>query len=138
MADDRYNMTSSSGQESRQEECGILYTDEIVEEAPVTDEPVETLRARMAVPPHQRKNFQGYTLSELRYRRALTSLKIDMAKERLRLLTSPKMQSEAQAMTGYVKGAQTILRYVDYALLAYNVTRKVSSVFRRLGFRKSK
>lgn len=90
------------------------------------------------VAPHLKKNFKGYTLAELRYRRALTSLKIEMTTEKLKLLTSPKMQKEAKTVTGYVKGFESALRYVDYALIAYSVTRRVGNFFRRFGGKKGK
>ena len=89
-------------------------------------------------PPHQRKGFKGYTLEEMRFRRALTGLKIEMTTDKLRLMASPKMQKDVKTVTGYMTGFENVLRYVDYAFLAYNVTRRIGSFFARFGFRKSK
>ena len=113
------------------EEAGRNLPENSVEPAPTEEE-------EASAAPHHKKNFRGYTLEELRYRRAITSLKIDMTTEKLKLLTSPKMQQEVKTVTGYVKGLENTLRYVDYALLAYSVTRRVGNFFRRFGSRKSK
>ena len=61
-----------------------------------------------------------------------------MTTDKLRLMASPKMQKDVKTVTGYMTGFENVLRYVDYAFLAYNVTRRIGSFFARFGFRKSK
>lgn len=85
----------------------------------------------------QKRNheFRGYTLEELRYRRLVNSLKIDIAQERLRMTISPQAKQEAEAVSGAVNGFQSIMRIVDIAMVAFGVARRVGTFFRKFSRR---
>lgn len=75
--------------------------------------------------------FRGYTLEEIRYRRMVNGLKIEVAKERLMLLTLSQFRSESDAVSGAVTNFQQVMKWADIALAAYSVGRRVFSFFRR-------
>lgn len=84
-------------------------------------------------PSRQRKpqEFRGYTLEEIRYRRLVNRLKIDIAQERLRMTFSRQTKKEETAISGAVNSFQTVMRFVDIAMVAFGITRRVSSFFRK-------
>ena len=84
---------------------------------------------------HKKHGFRGYTLEELRYRRVVNRLKIDIAQERLRMTVSRQAKKEETTVAGVVSGFQNIMRYADIAMVAFGITRKVSSFFRKFSRR---
>ena len=76
------------------------------------------------------KEFRGYTLDEIRYKLVVNRLKIGIAKEKIVMLTSPKVQNESNALSGYMSGIGSIMRYIDIAVIAYTVFKKFTSVVR--------
>ncbi len=80
---------------------------------------------------NKHKEFRGYTLEELRYRRVVNRLKIDIAQERLKMTLSGQTKKEEAAVSGAVNSFQTVMRFVDIAMVAFGITRKVSSFFRK-------
>ncbi len=71
-------------------------------------------------------NFKGYTLDELRYRRAFALAKYEIAKMQM----SNTVMSVRQGMSGF--GSKGIvgkilgnLNYVDYAILGFRVISKI-------------
>lgn len=84
------------------------------------------------------KPFKGYTLEEMRYRKVVTQLKIEVARERLMMAVSPKVKGEAQTISSYVRGFDTAMRYADIAMLAYSIMRKVGNFFSFFAGRKRK
>lgn len=80
--------------------------------------------------------FRGYTLDEIRTRRVINELKINMAKERLLLTLTPREPREEQALHSAMSGFQNVMRYADIALVAFSATRRITSFLRK--FRKAK
>ena len=89
-----------------------------------------------SVSSYAEKPFRGYTLDEIRYRRLVTGLKIEVAQERLMMLVSPKLREEKEAINGTVNGFQNFMRAVDIAMMAYSITRRVMKIFRRFSRKK--
>lgn len=77
-----------------------------------------------------KSNFKGYTLDELRYRLVVNRLKITVTHDKLMLMTSPKMQKSANSISEYVSGFNAFFKYVDIAMVAYAITRRVASAVR--------
>lgn len=81
--------------------------------------------------PHHHDNWQGYTIDELRYQRALTSARLEIQKEKL----SNQFQT-IRGTFGMVEGKGIMgkmlssLNYVDYAVLAFQTVRRLSALFR--------
>lgn len=82
------------------------------------------------------KPFRGYTLEEIRYRRVVNRMKIEIAQDKLRMLVSPQVKKDVGNVRSTVNFFQTMMRYVDIALVAYNVSRRVSTFFRRFSRRR--
>ena len=72
--------------------------------------------------------FKGYTLEELKLRRVV--------KDRLMLMVSPQKKSEANTISSYIHGFDSFIKYLDIAMLAYGITRRVSGFFRRFSRRR--
>lgn len=94
--------------------------------------------------PKSAQQFKGYSLSELRYQRALTALKREYAKEKtikridhLRhrsVFSSPGKRSSLGAAGGLLSKAATGLNYADYAMLGFSLFssfRKVRGFFKK-------
>ena len=89
--------------------------------------------------PHKQKkekHFKGYTLDEISYRKLVNGLKIEVAQERVMLLLSPKAKEEAKNINGAVSSFHNFMRALDIAIVAYNVTRRISRIFRKFSRRK--
>ena len=80
--------------------------------------------------------FKGYTLEELKLRRVVNELKIASVKDRLMLMVSPQKKSEANTISSYIHGFDSFIKYLDIAMLAYGITRRVSGFFRRFSRRR--
>lgn len=75
--------------------------------------------------------FEGYTLDEIRTRRVINELKINMAKERIRLTLTPREPAEVSAINSAMSGFQNFMRYADIALVAFTATRRAASFLRK-------
>ena len=104
---------------------------------PATQPPAEKAgkkgekRAQPAI--HPAGHFKGYTLEEMRMRKVVNELKIDITKEKLRSMVSPKAREESNAIKSYVRGFDSAMKYFDIAMLAFGVGKRVFSLFRRIG-----
>ena len=63
------------------------------------------------------EQWKGYTLDELRYRRALVGARVEIEKYRLNALS----------LVGRVMGA---FRYAEYAILGFKLIKRVSKLMR--------
>lgn len=77
--------------------------------------------------------WDGLTLDEIRYARALTRARIEISKEMISARTSALMSgksagTESKTMLGRMLGA---LNWLDYGLIAIRLGSKISSLFRR-------
>ncbi len=79
------------------------------------------------------KNWSGYTLDELRYRRAINHVKMEMEKERVMLsanrIISGKPSSEASS-SGLFRKVFTGFSILDYALLAFQAGKQFRKIYR--------
>ncbi len=75
--------------------------------------------------------WRGYSIDELRYRRAFTMARLEIAKERL-TTTSRRLYGGygMPATSGIVGKLFGSLNYVDYAVLAFRLGKIVYSLFR--------
>lgn len=73
--------------------------------------------------------FGGYTLEELRYRRAVESIKIDIEKDRL-MREIYGVKEDEERGEGPFSGMQRLFRYGQIAFFAYNIFKKGSAFFR--------
>lgn len=70
-------------------------------------------------------DFQGYTLPEIHYRKAVNRLKIDIQKERLAMIVNPTMK-QAQAVGSTAVGTlERAMNYLPVALLAFRAVRSI-------------
>lgn len=77
--------------------------------------------------------WEGLTLDEIRYARALTRARIDISREMLAARTNAIMAgrsqgTEGRTMLGRMLGA---LNWIDYGLIALRVGSKLTSLFGR-------
>lgn len=71
-------------------------------------------------PPHNDKDFQGYTLEELRYMRAFTAARMEINRDHFRQTTQSMLHSvKAWAPTGLVGSILGKMSYFDMGMLAY-------------------
>lgn len=82
------------------------------------------------------KSWRGYTLDQLRTQRVLTETMIYVETERLKNNISA-LQSRRQQGKSIYKKVLGALSYVDYAVLAIGVIRRVRSIASRLRSSKS-
>lgn len=86
--------------------------------------------------PHNSENWNGYTLDELRYQRALTSARLEIEKEKLMqginsMRSGLPSFSSGNSILAKIAGS---LNYIDYAVLAFRLFKTVSKAVR--GFRR--
>lgn len=74
--------------------------------------------------------FKGYDLDKLRYKIVVNRLKISLTQDRLLMLVSPRMQRNANTLTGYVSGVNSFIRYFDIAMVAFTILHKLASIWR--------
>lgn len=77
-------------------------------------------------------DWKGYTIDELRYQQAYTQARLEIERERMtasaQSLYSGSIAGKAGGIMGKVLGS---LNYVDYAVLAFRLFRKVYTIFHR-------
>lgn len=76
------------------------------------------------------KNWRGYSYDELKFRQIVVDTKVEIAKAELvgqfKQATTPK--NAATALITKVAGA---FNYVDYALLAFRLSKKIFAAFKK-------
>lgn len=78
--------------------------------------------------------WKGYTLDELRYRRALTCVAIEIEKDRIGRTVSgivPQALKTRSSGTSMLSKALGALSYVDYAILGWKLFKKIKSLRHR-------
>lgn len=87
-------------------------------------------------------SWRGYTLSELRYRRAYVQVKLEMAREALFSRSKSVMNNGVIPMKGVTGGimgkVMGALDYFDYAFLAYKAGSKIIHIFKALRPKKNR
>lgn len=84
--------------------------------------------------PLSSKKWRGYTLDELRYRRALTAVAVEIEKARMSRSVSGivpnglRRRSPGRFMLSKLLGS---LSYMDYILLGWRLLRKLKGIKRR-------
>lgn len=75
--------------------------------------------------------WRGYSIDELRYRRAFTMARLEIARERL-TATSRRIYGGygMPATSGIIGKLFGSLNYVDYAVLAFRLGKRVYSLFK--------
>lgn len=76
--------------------------------------------------------WKGYTLDEIRYRRAIVGARMELEKYRLNTLTEqyrrmPQRLAGSGSLVGRVMGA---FSYAEYAILGFKLIRRISKMFR--------
>ncbi len=84
--------------------------------------------------PHHAETWNGYTLDELRYQRALNMARLEIEKEKLTAATSEMKRGLPSLSTGHgiLSKIAGSLSYIDYAVLAFRLFRTASKAFRGL------
>lgn len=80
--------------------------------------------------------FKGYTIDELRMKKVVSELKIAAAKDRIMMMVSPEVKGEVNTIKSCVRGFDTFMKYLDVALLAYGISRRVSRFFGKFSRRR--
>ncbi|MCM1110896.1 MAG: hypothetical protein NC336_06810 [Clostridium sp.] len=81
--------------------------------------------------PHTEPNWQGYTLDELRYQRALTAARLEIQKERLMNQTQTLRGTfGALQPKGVVGKMLRSLDVIDYGILAFRTVSRITSLLR--------
>lgn len=75
--------------------------------------------------------WAGYTLDDLRYRRAVNHVKMEMQRERLATAFQRFSALQRQGVgSGIMKKVFTGFSIVDYAVLALQTTRQIKKIYR--------
>lgn len=84
--------------------------------------------------PHHSDNWDGYTLDELRYQRALNMARLEIEKEKLNAGITEMRRGLPTINSGHgiLSKIAGSLSYIDYAVLAFRIFRTVSKAFRGL------
>lgn len=84
-------------------------------------------------PPHHNADWQGYTIDELRYQRALTSARLEIQRERLlNQVNAVRGQFGTLEGRGIMGKMLRSLNYVDYAVIAFQTVGRIRSMFKGL------
>lgn len=77
------------------------------------------------------KKWPGYTLDDLRYRRAVNHVKMEVERERLTTAVHQVVNRQQSAFAGgMVKKVFTGFTVIDYALLAFQATKQIRKIYR--------
>ena len=79
--------------------------------------------------PHEKDEWKGYTLDELRYMRAYAAARIEINRDRLRTNFRNARHAGPKSIGGRVLGA---LSYIDIAIMSFKVGSKVLKTVRRI------
>lgn len=86
------------------------------------------------LPEHPHKEWRGYDIDEIRYQRAYTTARIEIEKERM-LHNAQTLYSggvNPRATGGLVGKMLGCLTYVDYAVLAFKLGKRIYAITRKL------
>ena len=92
--------------------------------------------ATKALPPinttDDSKSWKGFTLEDIRYRRAINTVKMEIEKERLMSETTQLVGNTTQGLftSATVRKLFSGFSYLDYGVLASQVFRQIQKVFR--------
>lgn len=83
----------------------------------------------------QNNTWKGYSFEELRYQRALTTIKCEIEKEKINAIITNFKQSKLSVVGGangnsLLGKMMSALDIADYSLMAFRVGRKLFSIFR--------
>lgn len=85
----------------------------------------------MAQKKEKKGEWNGYTLSQLEYKRALTLARIEMQKEQFATdYSRVRMGNFSMEPSGFTR-ALGVMNYLDYAIMAFKVIKKIVPLFRR-------
>lgn len=106
----------------------------------------ENINVPATISDENKSEFKGYSLEDLRYRRALVALQKEFAKSKI-LSASHKLQSFSPFSRNFGEGKSNVgkvgaiaqklisgLNYLDYAMIGYNVFtsgKKILNIFRK-------
>nr|MBD5376550.1 hypothetical protein [Bacteroides sp.] len=90
----------------------------------------------VAARPQNDDHWKGYTLEDLRYRRAYVAARRELEKERLYNRLGATKKGATESVTNRVRRVASMVPFMEYGIMAFSVG---SKVFRFLGkFRKKK
>lgn len=81
-------------------------------------------------------NWKGYSFEELRYKRALTTIKCELEKDQLKAAIASLKQGGLPLIAGGNKGGLMskilgALDVADYSLIAFKLVHRIYKLFRR-------
>ncbi len=86
--------------------------------------------------PQKEEKWNGYTLEDLRYRRAYVAARLELEKERLNHNAGAMRKGVKNSANGVVRRVTSAVPFFEYGIMAYSVG---SKLFRVLGkFRRKK
>lgn len=91
-----------------------------------------------ACSPIQTDDFKGYTLDDLRYRRAYLAARCDLQKERLMHHFSSLKSGTTTSAVNVVRKATSAIPAFNYAMLAWNIGSRAWKILGKLRGRKKK
>jgi len=79
---------------------------------------------------NKNRQWKGYTLEEIRFQRVLAMMRVELVQQEMFKQVEPYTSKTrfAGAMAGRIAGA---LNFMDYAMIAITVGRKLYSIFHR-------
>ncbi len=82
--------------------------------------------------PHNNPEWNGYTLDELRYQKALSAARLELQKERM-MAQVQKMRETVSLVpsSGIIGRMFSSLNYVDYGLIAFRIIKRVTGLVRK-------
>jgi hypothetical protein len=79
------------------------------------------------------RKWHGYTLDELRYQRAVTTIQIEIEKSLLnRNISNFKRSAWPRAVSGIASGIFSAITIADYAVIGSRVIRRLLIFYRRI------
>ncbi len=82
--------------------------------------------------PHEKDEWKGYTLDELRYMRAYAAARIEINRDRLRTNFRNARHAGPKSIGGVVGRVLGALSYIDIAIMSFKVGSKVLKTVRRI------
>jgi len=91
---------------------------------------MKLLPGQQATPPHKVEGWQGYSLQQLRYRRAYVIARLELEKEQLAENLRSERASLASPM-GLMSGIGSAFRYINWGMLAFQAFKTLGPLFRK-------
>jgi len=88
--------------------------------------------------PHHQENWNGYSLDELKYRRAYLAARCELEKERLRHNVSTIKGHTGTSAMSMVRRVSTGIPMLNYSILAFSIGKRAWKLMKHLPFRKKK